>query len=172
MDNERFEVRERDNSTDIRSVSGIPIKSVYRPDDLNGFSYEKYLSDPGTYPYTRGVYPEMYRKQFWTMRQVAGVGGGKETRQRILHLLNMGETGISIVPDVATTWGLDSDHPKAAGEVGRLGVSLSSLQDMEELFADIPIERITVSLITAGNAPYIMAMFVAMTQKGESPWID
>ncbi len=169
MGKEGFERRTRDASSEIRSISGIPVKAVYGPDDLKGFSYAGSLADPGEYPYTRGVYPEMYRKQFWTMRQVAGIGGGKETRERILHLLQMGETGIAIVPDVATTWGLDSDDPRAAGEVGRLGVALSTLQDMEELFAGIPIDKITVSLVTAGNAPYILAMFVAMAQKRGFP---
>jgi methylmalonyl-CoA mutase N-terminal domain/subunit len=169
MGKEVFEARTRDDSSSIHTVSGIPVKNIYRPEDLKDFNYEKNLADPGIYPYTRGVYPDMYRKQFWTMRQVAGIGGGKETRERIRHLLSMGETGIAIVPDVATTWGLDSDNPRAEGEVGRLGVALSSLQDMEDLFADLPIDKITVSLVTAGNAPYIMAMFVAMAQKRGIP---
>ena len=169
MGKKAFETKSRDDSSNIYTVSGISVKNIYRPNDLKDFTYEKNLADPGVYPYTRGVYPDMYRKQFWTMRQVAGVGGGKETRERILHLLSMGESGIAIVPDVATTWGLDSDNPRAEGEVGRLGVSISSLQDMEALFADIPIDKITVSLVTAGNAPYIMAMFIAMAQKRGIP---
>ncbi|MFH1447694.1 MAG: methylmalonyl-CoA mutase family protein [Candidatus Micrarchaeota archaeon] len=165
---EEFECKAR-LAPEAYTVSGIPIKIVYDQNDLKDFTYEQDIGSPGEFPFTRGVYPCMYREQFWTMRQVMGIGTGRDSRERIRYLLEMGQTGIAIVPDVATTWGLDSDNPRSEGEVGRLGVALSSLQDMEDLFKDIPLDKITISLVTSGNACYIMAMYIALAKKKGIP---
>src|SRR4028118_208576 len=115
-----------------RTESGIEVKPLYKPEDLNGFDYAEKLADPGEYPYTRGVYPSMYRGRPWTMRQYAGFGTAKETNQRFKYLIEAGQTGLSVAFDLPTQMGRDSDHPLAQGEVGKVGVALNSVLDMRE----------------------------------------
>ncbi len=154
---------------DLSTISGIPVKEVYRPKDIEDLIYQRDLSEPGEFPYTRGVYPTMYRGQFWTMREVMGLGTGKNSNERIRYLLEMGETGIAVVPDQATCWGIDGDDPRAEGEVARLGVALSSLRDMEDLFEGIALDKITISLVVEGIAPYVLAMYLALAKKRGIP---
>src|SRR5437868_2357983 len=119
---------------DLQTDSGIPIKPLYRADDAGAPQ-----PDPGVYPYTRGIHPTMYRGRLWTMRQYAGYASARESNQRYRYLLGQGQTGLSVAFDLPTQMGYDADHPLAEGEVGKVGVSICSLEDMEELFAGIPL---------------------------------
>ena len=128
------------------SLSDIPLKSVYTPDDLTGWDYEKQLGDPGQFPYTRGIHHDMYRGKLWTMRQFAGYGGPEETNARFKYLLGQGQTGLSTAFDLPTLMGYDSDHPKAHGEVGVCGVAVDSLEDVEILYRDLPLDKVSTSM--------------------------
>ncbi|HSB34974.1 MAG TPA: methylmalonyl-CoA mutase family protein, partial [Nitrospirota bacterium] len=134
------------------TVSNLPIdEPVYTPSDIAGLVYAKDLGFPGEYPYTRGIYPSMYRSHLWTIRQFSGYGAAEETNRRFKYLLKQGVTGLSVAFDLPTLMGYDSDHPLSEGEVGRCGVAVDSLADMEVLFRDIPLDRITTSMTI--NAP-------------------
>ena len=137
---------------DQRSTeSGIPIKVVYGPADLDGFDPATALGEPGRDPFTRGVYPTMYRGRPWTMRQYAGFGSAAETNARFRYLLEHGQTGLSVAFDLPTQMGYDSDHPMAAAEVGKVGVAIDSLADMRRLFEGIPLDQVSTSMTI--NAP-------------------
>src|SRR6266404_6207779 len=127
------------------SPSGIPIAPVYHPDDT-AINYDRDLGDPGAFPFTRGIQPTMYRGRLWTMRQYAGFGTAAESNRRYRHLLSQGVTGLSVAFDLPTQMGYDSDHHLAAGEVGRVGVAIDSLDDMEQLFDGIPLDRVSTSM--------------------------
>ncbi len=144
------------------TVSNEEIKRLYTPDDLKDFDYERDLGYPGQYPYTRGVYPTMYRGRLWTMRQFAGFGGPEETNQRFKYLLREGQTGLSTAFDMPTLMGLDSDHPLADGEVGVEGVAVDTLRDFEILFDGIPLDKVTTSFTINPSAPVIYAMYIAI----------
>ncbi len=131
-------------------------KSFYGP--ANG-------SQPGQYPYTSGVYEEMYRQRHWTMRQYAGFGTAAESNQRFHYLLNQGVTGLSVAFDLPTQIGYDSDHPIASGEVGRVGVAISSLADMEILLQNIPLDQVSTSMTINATAPILLAMYIAVARK-------
>ncbi len=146
------------------TVSGRPIKPLYTPDDLNGWDAETDLGYPGQYPYTRGVHASMYRGRLWTMRQFAGFGTPRQTNERFKFLLAKGQTGLSTAFDLPTLMGLDSDHPRAAGEVGRLGVAVDTLDDMLALFDGINLEEISVSMTINAPAIVVMAFYVAAAQ--------
>ncbi len=120
------------------TLSGIPLKVFYRPEDVQDLDYARDLNDPGKPPYTRGVYPTMYRGRLWTMRQYAGFGTAEETNQRFHYLLSQGQTGLSIAFDLPTQLGYDPDHPMAEGEVGKVGVSVWSVEAMERVMREIP----------------------------------
>ena len=122
------------------TLGGIPLKTVYTREDLADRDAETSLGYPGEFPYTRGVYPTMYRGRFWTMRQYAGFGTAAQSNQRYRYLLRKGQTGLSVAFDLPTQIGLDSDHPRARGEVGKVGVAIDSLEDMETLFDGIPLD--------------------------------
>jgi methylmalonyl-CoA mutase N-terminal domain/subunit len=144
----------------FQSLSGIPVERVYTP--LSG-SYTDYLKDlgfPGTYPYTRGVQPTMYRGRLWTMRQYAGFGSAEESNRRYKYLLEQGQTGLSVAFDLPTQIGYDSDHELAAGEVGKVGVAIDSLEDMETLFDSIPLDQASTSMTINASAAIVMAMYV------------
>src|SRR6266496_889991 len=126
----------------FKTLSGIPVKDVYGPDDVPDTS----LPAPGEFPYTRGVHQSMYRGRLWTMRQFSGFATPEETNQRYLYLLSRGQTGLSVAFDLPTLMGYDADSPLAEGEVGKCGVAISSLEDMEILFREIPLEQITTSM--------------------------
>jgi len=157
---------EREN---LFTSSKIPIKSIYTPEDIQDADYMQKTGFPGEYPFTRGVHPTMHRGRLWTMRMVAGIGNADETNKRLKYLLDLGETGINVVFDLPTHMGYDSDHPMADGEVGRLGVAIDSLEDMEALFEGIPIDNISVSLIETGNAAIIQALYIALAKKKQMP---
>ena len=145
-------------------------EGLYRSEDLGDFEYHKDLGDPGCYPYTRGVYPTMYRGRKWTMRQYSGFGNAAETNRRFRYMLEQGQTGLSIAFDLPTQLGYDSDHPMSEGEVGRVGVAVSTGADMEEIFSGIPLDRVSTSMTINATAPILLAMIVSIAEKqGISP---
>src|SRR5438093_13394310 len=127
------------------TISGVEVEPLYTPDNIE-LEYERDLGYPGEYPFTRGVYPSMYRGRLWTMRQFAGFGTAAETNARFRYLLDHGQTGLSTAFDMPTLMGHDSDHPRSLGEVGREGVAIDSLDDMETLFEGIPLDRVSTSM--------------------------
>ncbi len=162
----RFPERKEEFETD----SGIPVNRVYTPEDLEDFDYQKDLGFPGEYPYTRGVQPTMYRGRFWTMRQYAGFGSSEETNKRFKYLLDQGQTGLSVAFDLPTQIGYDSDHSLARGEVGKVGVAIDSLKDMELLFDGIPLDKVSTSMTINSPAAVILAMYIAVAeQQGIAP---
>jgi len=149
--------------------SGIPVDRMYTPLDMTGFDYETSLGFPGQYPFTRGVYPTMYRARLWTMRQYAGFGTAEETNARFKYLLDHGQTGLSAAFDLPTQIGYDCDHPLSQGEVGKAGVSVSTLQDMEILFDGIPLDKVTTSMTINAPATVLLAMYVAVGEQQGVP---
>ncbi|HYS01467.1 MAG TPA: methylmalonyl-CoA mutase family protein, partial [Candidatus Eisenbacteria bacterium] len=147
------------------TISGVPVGALYTPEDLGAFRYDEKLGDPGEFPYTRGIYPSMYRGQLWTMRQFAGYGTAEETNRRYKFLLSQGQTGLSVAFDMPTLMGYDSDAPASEGEVGRCGVAIDSLQDMEDLFAGIRLDQITTSMTINSPAAILWAMYIAVAEK-------
>ena len=145
--------------------SGIEIDDVYAPDDLEGFNYVQKLGYPGEYPFTRGVQPTMYRGRVWTMRQYAGFASAEESNKRYHYLLEQGQTGLSVAFDLPTQIGYDSDSPKSKGEVGKVGVPISSLEDMETLFKGIPFDKVSTSMTINSTAPVLLAMYIAVGKK-------
>ncbi|MCX6508819.1 MAG: methylmalonyl-CoA mutase family protein [Actinobacteria bacterium] len=139
--------------------SGIEIKPVYGPEDLEGFAPESDLGTPGTYPYTRGVQPTMYRGRLWTMRQYAGFGTAEATNERFKFLLGAGQTGLSCALDLPTQMGFDSDHVRAEGEVGKVGVAISSLEDMRLLLSGLPLDEVTTSMTINSTASSLLLMY-------------
>jgi len=150
---------------DFSSISGRPLQPLYTWEDLAEIDPETRLGFPGGYPYTRGVHPSMYRGKLWTMRQFAGMGTPDQTNERYHFLLDKGQTGLSVAFDNPTLYGLDSDHPLAAGEVGKTGVAVDTLADMERLFAGIPLDRVSTSMTINAPAAWIFAMFLANSEK-------
>ncbi len=150
---------------DFSSISGRPLQPLYTWEDLAGSDPETGLGWPGDYPYTRGVHPSMYRGKLWTMRQFAGMGTPDQTNERYRFLLDKGQTGLSVAFDNPTLYGLDSDHPLAVGEVGKTGVAVDTLADMERLFAGIPLDRVSTSMTINAPAAWIFAMFLANAEK-------
>jgi methylmalonyl-CoA mutase N-terminal domain/subunit len=149
----------------FETSSGVEIDTVYTPEDLVDFDYVRDLGYPGEYPFTRGVQPNMYRGRIWTIRQYAGFGTAEETNQRYRYLLEQGQTGLSIAFDLPTQIGYDSDHPLARGEVGKVGVAIDSLRDMEILFQDIPLDKVSTSMTINATAPILLAMYIALGKK-------
>ncbi|HEY9730548.1 MAG TPA: methylmalonyl-CoA mutase family protein [Drouetiella sp.] len=149
----------------IETLSGLPLKPVYTADDLKNWDYKRDLADPGQFPYTRGIHHNMYLGKLWTMRQFAGYGGPEETNARFKYLLSQGQTGLSTAFDLPTLMGYDSDHPKSLGEVGVCGVAIDSLEDVEILYRDIPLDEISTSMTINGPAVVIFCMFLANAQK-------
>lgn len=148
----------------FETISGLPLKRVFGPQDLKDFSYERDLNDPGKFPYTRGIHPGMYRDKLWTMRQFAGYGGPEETNARFKYLLSQGQTGLSTAFDLPTLMGYDSDNSMSVGEVGVCGVAVDSLEDMEILYQDIPLDEISTSMTINGPAVIVFCMFLANAQ--------
>ncbi|MHC5010617.1 MAG: acyl-CoA mutase large subunit family protein [Planctomycetota bacterium] len=145
--------------------SGLQIRPVYGPEDVDPAEVAERVGRPGAFPFTRGIHPGMYRTRPWTMRQYSGFGTAAETHERFLYLIKHGQTGLNVAFDLPTQCGLDSDHPMAQGEVGRVGMAVDTLADVEEAFADIDLNGITVSLTINGAAAPIMAMYFAMARK-------
>ena len=145
----------------FENLSGTEIKSIYTPEDIANLDYNDNVGFPGVYPFLRGVHSTMYRGRLWTMRQFAGFGSAEETNERYKYLLEHGETGLSVAFDYPTLYGYDTDHPLARGEFGKCGVAISSLKDMEILFSDIPVDKITTSMTINGPAAIVWAMYIA-----------
>ena len=145
--------------------AGVPVKPVYGPEDVQDLDYKKDLGDPGEYPFTRGIHREMYRARLWTMRQYVGFGTPPETNARFKYLMGHGQDALNVAFDLPTQLGLDSDDPRAEGEVGRVGMAVDSLADMEEAFDGIPLDRVSVSLTINSMAAPITAMFYAVAEK-------
>jgi methylmalonyl-CoA mutase N-terminal domain/subunit len=147
------------------TVSDEEIKDLYSPSDFEGFAFERDLGFPGEYPYTRGIHPSLYRGRLWTMRQFSGFGSPENTNERFLYLLSQGQTGLSVAFHMPTLMGLDSDNPRAQGEVGKCGVAVDSLKDMEILFKDIPLDKVTTSMTINGPAAIVLAMYIAVAEQ-------
>ncbi len=150
--------------------SGIIVKPVYSPEDVKGLDYEKDIKDPGKYPYTRGIHPYMYRTRPWTMRQYSGFATARETNKRFKYLIEHGQTGLNVAFDLPTQMGLDSDDVLAEGEVGRVGMAVDTLKDMEYAFKGIPLDKISTSLTINSTAAILLAMYIVVAEKqGLSP---
>jgi methylmalonyl-CoA mutase N-terminal domain/subunit len=144
---------------------GAPLERVYTPEHTAAQDYLRDVGFPGEFPYTRGVQPTMYRGRFWTMRQYAGFGSAAETNRRYRYLLEQGQTGLSVAFDLPTQMGYDADHAMAKSDVGKVGVSISSLRDMEELFADIPLDRVSTSMTINATASILLCLYIAAAEK-------
>ncbi|PYU71729.1 MAG: methylmalonyl-CoA mutase [Acidobacteria bacterium] len=147
------------------TLSGLTIDRLYTEENLAGWNPDEALGYPGLYPFTRGIYPTMYRGRFWTMRQYAGFGTAVESNQRYRYLLSKGQAGLSVAFDLPTQIGLDSDHPLALGEVGKVGVAIDSLEDMETLFAGIPLEKVSTSMTINATAAILLCLYVAVAKR-------
>ncbi len=159
-----------ERSKEFSTLSWIPVKRLYTPLDTEKINYEKDLGFPGEFPYTRGVYPTMYRGKHWTMRQFSGFGSAKETNKRYKYLLKSGQTGLSVAFHLPTLMGYDSDDPRSLGEVGKCGVAIDSLKDMEELFEGIPLDKISTSMTINSGAAVMWAMYLAVAEKQGVDW--
>lgn len=154
---------------DVTLLAGIPVKAVYGPEDVEGLDYARDLGAPGEYPFTRGIHPHMYRARLWTMRQYVGFGTPAETNGRFKYLMSHGQDALNVAFDLPTQLGLDSDDPRAAGEVGRVGMAIDTLSDMEEAFDGIPLDRVSVSLTINSMAAIVTAMYFAVAEKQGAP---
>ena len=149
----------------FETESGLEVETLYTPEDLDGVDYNDGVGYPGEYPYTRGVQPNMYRGKVWTMRQYSGFASPEESNRRYRYLLDQGQTGLSVAFDLPTQTGYDSDHPIARGEVGRAGVPISSLADMEVLFDGIPLDKVSTSMTINSTASILLALYIAVGKK-------
>jgi methylmalonyl-CoA mutase, N-terminal domain len=159
-----------ERASEFTTVSSYPIRRLYTEADLADWNPERDLGAPGEPPYTRGIHPTMYRGRLWTMRQFAGFGSAEDTNRRFRYLLSQGQTGLSVAFDLPTLMGYDSDHPLAEGEVGKCGVAISSLADMEALFNQIPLADVTTSMTINSPAAAIWAMYLAVAEKQGAAW--
>jgi methylmalonyl-CoA mutase, N-terminal domain len=155
----------RERKPEFTTLSGLPVERLYTEDSLTGWDPQTALGFPGEFPYTRGIYPTMYRGRLWTMRQYAGFGSAGESNERFRYLLGKGQKGLSVAFDLPTQMGMDSDHPLALGEVGKVGVAIDSLEDMETLFHEIPLERVSTSMTINATAAILLCLYVAVAKK-------
>jgi methylmalonyl-CoA mutase N-terminal domain/subunit len=162
---EPFRAKAGERKADFRTTSGIEVSPLPTPVDAPESAYLDRLGFPGEYPFTRGVYPTMFRGRLWTMRQYAGFGSAEETNKRFRYLLEKGQTGLSIAFDLPTQMGYDSDHPMAAGEVGRVGVAIDSIDDFRMLMKDIPLDRVSTSMTINSTAAVLLAMYAALAEE-------
>jgi len=154
-----------DKETKRKTASGLEMKVTHKPEDLAGGDYDRELGFPGEYPYTRGTHPTLYRSRLWTVRQYAGYGTAAVSNARFRYLLAQGQTGLSVAFDLPTQIGLDSDHPLARGEVGRVGVAIDSLEDMEALFDGIPLDCVSTSMTINATAATLLALYFAVAER-------
>jgi methylmalonyl-CoA mutase N-terminal domain/subunit len=162
-------MRTPERSDSFKTTSGVEVKRLYTPGDVADLDYLSDLGFPGDHPFTRGLHATMYRGRLWTMRQFSGYGTAEETNRRFKYLLGEGETGLSVAFDFPTILGLDSDHPLSLGEVGICGVSVSSIEDMEILFRDIPLDRVSTSMTINGPAAVLLAMYITLCDRQGAP---
>ncbi|HEY1422058.1 MAG TPA: methylmalonyl-CoA mutase family protein [Candidatus Acidoferrum sp.] len=149
----------------FKTLSGLPVERLYTADNLRGDEGAEHPGFPGEFPYTRGIYPTMYRSRLWTMRQYAGFGTAAESNKRYRYLLSKGQKGLSVAFDLPTQIGMDSDHALAAGEVGKVGVAIDSIEDMETLFSGIPLETVSTSMTINATAAILLCLYVAVAKK-------
>src|SRR6187399_430516 len=161
---------DRDRAASFTTISGRPIERLYTAADLPALDYDRELADPGQFPYTRGIHPDGYRGKLWTMRQFAGFGTPEETNQRYKDLIAAGGTGLSVAFDLPTLMGRDPDHPLSLGEVGKCGVNITSLADMETLFDGIALGDITTSMTINSPASMIFAMYLVVAEQQGADW--
>jgi methylmalonyl-CoA mutase N-terminal domain/subunit len=161
---------DRERAESFTTISGRPIERLYTREDIKSLDYRHDLADPGTFPYTRGIHASGYRGKVWTMRQFAGFGTPEETNERYKQLLAAGGTGLSVAFDLPTLMGRDPDDPLSLGEVGKCGVSVVTLADMERLFDGIALGDITTSMTINSPAPMIFAMYLAVAEKQGASW--
>src|SRR5579859_5615544 len=166
---ERYEQAPERQDELLSTMSGIEVEPLYTPDNVE-IDYERNLGFPGEPPFTRGVYPSMYRGRLWTMRQFAGFGTAEETNVRFRYLLEHGQTGLSTAFDMPTLMGYDSDHPRSLGEVGREGVAIDSLADMETLFEGIPLGEVSTSMTINSPAAILLCMYLAVAEQQGVPF--
>ena len=162
--------RNSERKSEFVTESDLEIETVYTPEDRQDFKYQEQLGYPGEYPFTRGVQPNMYRGRLWTMRQYSGYASASETNQRFRYLLDEGQTGLSVAFDLPTQNGFDSDHDLAKGEVGKVGVPIDTLDDMETLFEGIPLDRVTTSMTINATASILLAMYLSVARKQNVPF--
>lgn len=161
MKTKQVRMKEGEPAPAVLTDSGLPVNLVYTQQDI-GANRRSTPHAPGKYPFTRGIYPAMYRERLWTMRQYAGFGSAEETNRRFKFLVSQGQTGLSIAFDLPTQLGYDSDHPKAEGEIGRVGVPISSVKDMETLFEGVRLDQVSTSMTINATAPIILSTYVAV----------
>ena len=161
---EEANAEKEEREVEFSTMSGVPVKPLYTPEDVEG-SFEEKIGYPGEYPYTRGVYPNMYRGRLWTVRQFAGYGSAAETNERFKYLIEHGQNGLSVAFDMPTLMGLDSDSPLSLGEVGTEGMAVDSLEDMERLFEGIDMGSISTSMTINAPAHVLLAMYVVAGEK-------
>src|SRR6201991_1469640 len=166
---ERYEATPERQGELFSTISGVENEPLYSPDNVE-LDYERDLGWPGAYPFTRGVYPSMYRGRLWTMRQFAGFGTAEETNARFRYLLDHGQTGLSTAFDMPTLMGYDSDHVRSLGEVGREGVAVDSLADAETLFDGIPLGEVSTSMTVNCSASILLAMYLVVAERNGIPW--
>jgi methylmalonyl-CoA mutase N-terminal domain/subunit len=154
------------------TVSGVPIERLYTEENIRDLDYQRDLGNPGEPPYTRGIYPSMYRGRLWTMRQFSGFGTAADTNERFHYLLKNGQTGLSVAFHLPTLMGYDSDHPMSEGEVGKCGVAIDSLADMETLFKGLPLDKISTSMTTNAPATILWSMYLVVAEKQGIEWKD
>ena len=159
-----------ENFDEVILESGIKVKPVYGPEDIAEVEFEEKIGRPGQYPFTRGIHPYMYRQRPWTMRQYSGFGTAEETNERFKWLLSQGQTALNVAFDLPTQMGLDSDDPLAEEEVGRVGMAIDTLKDLEKAFLGIPILKISTSLTINPVASVLLAMYLAVAEKQGIPW--
>jgi len=164
-----MQARDQKRKQQFATSSGIPVESVYGPAARENDNHSSDVGEPGSYPYTRGIQSTMYRGRLWTMRQYAGFGSAQQTNKRFRFLLEQGQTGLSTAFDLPTQIGYDADHLLARGEVGKVGVSISSLRDMETLFAGIPLDRVSTSMTINAPASVLLAMYIAVGEQQGVP---
>src|SRR5215472_9666179 len=149
----------------LTTISGVHVRPVYGPEDLRALDWVRDVGKSGEFPYTRGIHRDMYRSKLWTMRQFSGFATPEETNRRYRYLLEQGQTGLSVAFDLPTLMGYDPDHVLSMGEVGKCGVSISSLEDMEILFRGIPLAQVTVSMTINSPAAVLWAMYLAVAEQ-------
>lgn len=156
----------REKAETAFTLSNIPVKSVYKPEDLRDTDYNRDIGDPGEYPFTRGIFEDMFRGRYWTRREVCGFGTPDQTNQRLIHQIEEGVGGLNVIVDMPTRFGIDVEHPLSEGEVGAAGVPLTSLRDMESLTKGIPVEEVSFSLISSSCiAPIVLSQYIIVAQR-------
>ncbi|GHO44755.1 hypothetical protein KSX_29180 [Ktedonospora formicarum] len=161
----KAQAKSTERKSSFETSSDIPVHPLYTEEDTQALNLQERIGFPGEFPYARGIHPGMYRSRLWTMRQYAGFGTAEESNQRYRYLLSQGTTGLSVAFDLPTQIGYDADHSLSEGEVGKVGVSISSLEDMETLLSGLPLEKISTSMTINATASILLALYIAVAKK-------